>query len=184
MAIRCLGCALTMLILAGGSWAQEPQAPKEMELYQHDVGEWECDIKMWNDPNAEPMSAQGTESNRMLGDMWLISQFKADFGGMPYEGCGQFGYDSEKKKYVGAWVDSMNPYASHMEGTYDAATKTLTQFGTGKNPDGSSMKSKSVVVYKENGRVFTMYNQASPGKDEWIKVMEIVYKKVGGAKAK
>ena len=177
MAIRTMWCALTVLLLAGGASAQEPEAPKEMELYKHDVGEWECDMKMWTDPSAEPMATKGTESNRMLGGMWLISHFKADFGGMTFEGCGQFGYDVEKKKYVGAWVDSMNPFASHMEGTYDAATKTLTQYGTGKNPDGSPMKSKSVVVYKDGGRVFTMYSQGPGGKDDWIKMMEIVYKK-------
>jgi hypothetical protein len=76
----------------------------------------------------------------------------------------------------------MTPFASHMEGTYDPATKTMTQFGTGKNPDGSPMKSKSVVVYKDGGKVFTMFNQAPGGGDEWIKVMEIVYKKSGGTR--
>ncbi len=185
MVVRCMWCALAMMMLAGGSWAQEPAAPQaapEMALYKQDVGQWDCDIKFWMDPNGEPMTSKGTESNRMLGDMWILSEFQGDFGGMTFEGCGQFGYDAEKKKYIGTWVDSTSPFASQMEGTYDPATKTMTQIGTGKNPDGSPMKSKSVVVYKDGGKVFTMYNQAPGSADEWIKVMEIVYKKAGGTR--
>ncbi len=165
------------LIFAANSFAQISGPPKETEQYKRDVGEWTCDISFWMAPDSEPQTTKGTESNRMLGDMWLISEFKADFGGTPFEGCGLFGFDPSTEKYVGSWVDSMSPYVTHMQGTWDAATKTMNQTGTGKDPTGNEMKMKSTISYKDDGtRVMTMYYQL-PGADDWFKSMEIVYHK-------
>jgi hypothetical protein len=177
MTVQSKWLAAILILMCGSAYAQLPEAPKEMDVLKNDVGQWNCEIKMWMDPSGEPMVSKGTERNRMLGDMWLISEFKGDFGGMAFEGLGQYGYDTDKKKYVGSWVDSMSPYPSHMEGTWDAETKTMTHMGTGKSPDGTEMKSKSVVVYKDGGRVFTMYNQGPGGENDWQKVMEITYTK-------
>jgi hypothetical protein len=112
----------------------------------------------------------------MLGDMWLISHFQGTFFDMPFSGCGQFGFNPDSKKYVGTWVDSMSPFAMTMEGTFDESTKTMTQFGTGKDPAGNEMKSKSTVVYNQDGsRTFTMFAPAA--EDQWMKIMEIRYTK-------
>ena len=52
----------------------------------------------------------------MTGGLWVLSKFEGDFGGMKFEGRGQFGYDPIKKKYVGTWIDSMSPTLSVLEG--------------------------------------------------------------------
>ena len=51
--------------------------------------------------------------------------------GTTFEGRGVTAWDGAKKKYVGAWTDSMSPGMGVSEGTYDAATKTLTSFMEG-----------------------------------------------------
>ena len=151
---------------------------EEHKILKHDVGDWDCEMKLWEAPGSEPLVTKGTEVNKMLGDFWVLSEFKADFGGQPFEGRAVMGYDPAKKKYIGTWFDSMNPYMSHMEGTYDASTKTMTMMMRGTGPDGKPTRGKNVVVSKDGGktRFFTMY-QAMPGSEEMVKVMEITYKK-------
>jgi hypothetical protein len=111
--------------------------------------------------------------------MWLVSEFKGDLGGIPFSGHGQVGYDPYKKKYVGTWIDSMNPTIFVMEGEYDAASKTMTMTGTSRDPQsGQEVKTKNVTHYKDDGtRVFEMHMPTSNGSGEWWKMMEIRYKR-------
>ena len=172
--------AVSVLMLATSGMAQmraEPTA--EHKVVAADVGTWDCEMKIWMaGPDADPMVVKGTEVNEMFGPYWLISKFKADMGGQNFEGRASLGYDPSKKKFVGTWFDTMNPFMSHMEGTYDKETKTMTMMTTGVGPDGKPSKGKNVSVSKEDGtRVFTMFS-AMPGDDKnFIKAMEIVYKK-------
>jgi hypothetical protein len=156
--------------------AQFPEPPKEMEVFQHDVGNWDCEVRFYADPAAEPMLSKATEENQMLGGFWMVSKFKGEIMGAPFEGSGQFGWNGETKKYVASWVDSMSPHATCMEGTWDAATKTMTMVGGSKDPSGAEMRSKQVVVYQDNDHhTMTMYMQGPGGKEDWMKQLEVRY---------
>ncbi len=167
--------------LCGHSLHGQVQAePTEYhKLLAEDVGTWDCEMKFWaNGPDAEPMTAQGSEVNQMFGDYWLVSKFKGEFGGQEFEGRASLGYDMAKKKYVGTWFDTMSPYMSFMEGTYDEATKTMTMMTKGTGPDGNPSVGKNVTVTKADGtRVFSLYSQMPGGGDGLVKMMEIVYRK-------
>ncbi len=157
--------------------AQEGAQPtKQHEVLKMDLGTWNAKMKMWMPDQDEPMEVEGTETNRMLGGFWLVSEFKADIFGQPFEGSGQFGYDEKNDKYVGTWIDTMEPYMSTMQGKWDPDTKTMTFSSTGTDPQtGKTRKGKNVVVYKENGdRVMTMYMDMD---GEMKKSMEINYTK-------
>ena len=111
----------------------------------------------------------------MLGDLWVVSDFSGNFGGMPFSGRGQFGYDAQNKKYFGTWIDSMTPTATKMVGNWDAETKTMTYDTEGMGMDGNVAKGKNITVYEsEDKRTMTMY-MAVPGSDEMAKAMEIQY---------
>jgi hypothetical protein len=180
--LACLSCG------ANSSLAQVESAPSaEHKILKMDVGTWDCEMKMWmgadgtTDPNATPMISKGTEKNRMLGDFWLVSEFEADLGGMMFEGHATTGYDPSSKKFQGVWIDSMTPGATHMEGTYDAASKTMTSMMTKPMPDGSVQKTKSTVVYQgEDKRVMTMYELKAGTENEWLRSMEISYTRKKG----
>ncbi len=170
---------LTSLACCNFAWAQLPTATPEHALLKKDVGTWKATISMWYgedgsvDPNADPVTSEGEEVNRMLGDFWVISTYKGDFAGMPFEGHAINGYDSKLKKYVGSWVDSVSPNAMHMLGTYDADSKTLTSLTTSVGMDGQEVKGKSLMVYQsEDRRKLTMY-ELKDGKE--LKSMEIIY---------
>lgn len=182
MSIRsCLFFAVLALCSLKTADAQFVTPSPEHEVLKKDVGTWEATTKMWMgpdgspDPSAEPSVSKGTEVNRMLGDFWLISTFKGDFGGMAFEGHSTMGYDPQKKAFVGSWTDSVSPYAMHMTGSYDASTETMTLKSKGIGMDGKETTGKMTVKYSADGRVMTMYDIVD-GKE--IKTMEVSYKKV------
>ena len=168
-----------MFGFAATATAQFPSASKEHEILKMEDGDWDAEVTMFMGPAGPydpPQKSKAKESNRMLGDFWLLSDFQGSFEGMKFSGRGQFGYDPQKKKYVGTWIDSFSPNATKMVGTYDAAKKTMTYETLGIGMDGNPMKGKNIVVYGKNKRVMTMY-VAAPGTDEMIKVMEVNYSK-------
>ena len=86
------------------------------------------------------------------------------------------GYDPEKKKYVASWVDNAQPRLMLLEGTYDAATNTLTMYTESKDPTGKPVKEKHTHQYKgEDHRVFRIFQPGPDGKD--MLFMEVSYKK-------
>lgn len=144
-----------------------PKPGPEHDILKNDVGTWDANVEMWMAPGAPPAVSKGEETNTMgLGGFWLITDFKGDFMGTPFQGHGTAGYDPIKKKYVSTWIDCMGPSLNVGESTYDAATKTMTGYSDGMDMSGKPSKSKMVNEWKADGsRVFSMYNTGSDGKE-------------------
>jgi hypothetical protein len=180
---RTLACLAT-LFLATSAMAQEsPQAPKpsaEHKILATELGTWDATVKAYmGGPGTEPAVSKGVETNELMtGGLWMLSKFEGSFAGAKFEGRGQFGYDSVKKKYVGTWVDSMSPTISMLEGEYDAKTKTMTYVGDGYDPEHKAKYTqKMATTMKDDGtRVFTLYMkfEGAPAEE---KIMEITYTK-------
>jgi hypothetical protein len=145
-----------------------------MELLKKDVGTWDCVVKFYTDPSADPMTSKAVETNTMVGDYWVIGDFKGEIAGAPFHGSSQMGYDTATKKFLGTWVDSMSPMPTRMEGTWDEKTKTMTFLGTSKDPTGAENKSKIVVVYQD-AEHHTMSMYMHGGGADWTKTMEVAY---------
>jgi Protein of unknown function (DUF1579) len=177
--ISLIGFCVVAWILNTTVMAQGPVAPTaEHKILASEEGTWDAAVKSFEGgPNAEPVSSKGTEVNTLLpGGLWLVSKFEGEFGGVKFEGRGQFGYDPNKKKYIGTWIDSMMPTMSVLEGEYDDKTKTMTYVGEGTGPDGKSKyMQRMVTTTKDDGsRFFTLYMKMD--KDE-MKLLEITYTK-------
>jgi len=122
------------------------------------------------------MVSKGTETNTLVGGLWLVTDFKSDMMGQPFQGHGVNGWDPNKKKYVGTWVDTLSTGLGLSESTYDSATKTMTGTFEGPDPTGQIMKMKAVTVLKDaNTRVFTMSGPGPDGKD--MTYMRITYQR-------
>ena len=160
--------------------AQFPSATEEHKILQQEEGEWTAKVKLFFGPTGpyeKPEESTATETNSMVGPFFITSDFKANFGGMPFTGHGVFGYDTASKKYTGMWIDSFGSTPTKMLGTFDAATKTMTYETTGMGMDGKPMKGKNVVVYSsKDSRTMTMFMQL-PGQDEMAKMMELTYER-------
>ena len=160
--------------------AQESAMPTvkpgpEHALLKKDVGTWDATVEMMA-PGEAPSTSKGVETNRMIGDLWLVSDFKSSFMGQAFEGHGTAGWDPAKKKYVGTWIDTMSTSVGTSEATYDPATKKATGFLEGPDMTGKVVKSRSVVEYKDaNTRVMQMFTTGPDGKE--VPTMKISYTK-------
>lgn len=175
-----VGAAVAVGPFAGAQ--DEPPVPTptaEHKILAAEEGTWDGVVKCYpNGPESEPMVAKGVEiKSVVLGGLWVVSTFRTELGGMSFEGRGQFGFDTAKKKYVGTWIDSMDTGLCALEGSYDAKTKTLTFKGDTVCPkDGSKLCQRMVTTIKDDGsREFNLYMTGTPTGGKEVKVMQIQY---------
>ena len=168
--------SVSLLVVAAPALAQMPPMPQpgpEHEMLKKDVGTWDATVEMFMAPGAPPASSKGTETVTMMGGFWQLNVFQSEMMGQPFEGRGATGYDPVKKKYVGTWIDTMTPGYYTVEGTYDAAKKTMTAVMEGPDPTGAVTKTKATTEWKDaDTRVFSMY-----GPDGTSVGMRITYKR-------
>ena len=162
-----------------GSPDGAPPMPKpgpEHQVLTQDVGVWDATVALVMEPGGKPEISKGTETNRLMGGLWLIQDFQGELLGLPFHGHSMTGYDPAKKKYVGTWVDTVSPGLSMVEGTLDPKTKIMTAWIEGPGPDGVVMKSRATTEWKDaNTRVFTMHSPE--GKGPSFAMMTITYQR-------
>ena len=168
---------------SGGGTAPAAEAPPAQAGPEHAIvkaeeGTWDATISMMTAPGAPPQTSKGVETCTLgCNGLWLITDFKGEMMGQPFHGHGLKGYDPDKKKYVGVWVDAWTTRLDISEGTYDAATKTLTSKVKGKDPgSGQEMEytMKTVLQDKDN-RYLAMLVPGPDGKP--MEPFRITYKR-------
>lgn len=141
-------------------------------------GNWKTVSKMWESPDAQPMTSKGNAKLRMiLGGRWLQQDFKGTNMGQPFEGIGFFGYDNVKGKYVSHWIDSMSTGSMQAEGDYESSSKTFKDEGSMSCPLSSTKKQEIRTEWQmisKNKLVFSMFG-GGPAKGPEFKMMEITY---------
>lgn len=162
--------------IAGPLFAQEmpkfPEPQEEHEFLQQFVGEWVTHSKAIMGPGAEPMECHGTMSSQGLGKFWAINNLKGDLGGVPINGIQTLGYNLEKKKFVGTWVDSMTDHLWAYEGGLENDGKKLVLEAEGPNymAGGGSIKYKDTYEFKSPDVIETeSLMQGEDGK--WVTFM-------------
>jgi hypothetical protein len=156
----------------GWAWSQETGKPgPEHEVLKHFEGTWDAVVKFEAE---KPQVSKGVGVFRLeCGGMWLVSEFTGEFGGAKFQGRGIDGYDQEKKKYFGVWVDSLAPSPTISDGTYDPQEKSLTFLSTGKGPDGKPTQTRSVTSLKEKDRLLVqMFTKAEEGTEQLLMTIE------------
>lgn len=149
------------------------------------AGEWTYTVKWWMNPQAPPSESSGTTVSKLaMGGRYLISNHlgKMSMPGpdgkamdMIFEGMAIEGYDNVKKKFVSSWIDNMGTGIENSEGTFDAATKTLTYVGTYEPMPGTVTKIRQVVKCTDQDH-HTMEMFEDRG-GTLVKTMEINYKR-------
>ena len=181
--MRCAFPIVTLILTLAASSAlfaeEQPQfakpGPEHAELKKLE-GTWDAVMKMAEAP--EPMP--GVSIYKMECDgMWLASDFKMDVPGFKFTGKGLDGYDQNKKKYVGIWVDSMSSAPMVMEGTHDEATNTTTMTGEGPGHDGKLQKFKTVTKVADDDHMhFEMFMVGDDGKETSAFTIDYTRRKV------
>ena len=167
---------LTSFVTQAYAQPEMPKPSEEHKIVMADVGHWKVKGTLFM--GGQEQEFEGKESVTNVGGFWTVSQYSATMFGQPFRGSSTNGYDPKSKKYVGSWVDSMQPHATHMVGTYNKESKTMTFETTGVGMDGKPSKGKIVVKYKDGAREFTMWGPDPSGGKEMVKVMAMTYTKV------
>jgi hypothetical protein len=184
-----LAALMLMALSAGASQAAEdakpcpvncPKPGPEHVWLQQFVGNWDADVQMHMDPTGKPPAKiKGTESIRPVGGFWIVSESKSQMMDMPFAGVQTLGYDANKQKFVGSWVDSMSSAMWLSEGTLDASGKVLTLESEGVCPygePGKLMKVRDVIELQDkNHKVFKSFMLGDDG--QWIPTMTIQYQR-------
>jgi Protein of unknown function (DUF1579) len=154
-------------------------ATAQHAVLARDAGTWDATVACFRaGPDTTPELFQGVETNTvMAGGLWVLSDFRGEFAGQPFQGRGQTGYDAKTGKYVGTWVDSMTSRLTLLEGTFDERAQVLSMLCDGVDPaTGAAIKMKHVTAYKADGsRIHTMSILPEGADGPPIKVMEIAY---------
>jgi hypothetical protein len=176
-----LGILGTGALARGQDGPPIPKPTAEHERLAKDAGTWDATIKSWTQgPGSEPSVSRGVEVAKVMpGGLWLLSSFEGKVGDLEFHGAGQTGYDPKKGKYVGTWVDSMASEIMVMEGGYDSKNHTLIMSARGTDPaSGKPYDARMTNRYEgDDTRVFTMEMKSEETKGEYIKLLEITYKR-------
>ena len=172
----CVLAIASAICVCGSAGAQDPpQFPgpeKEHEWLQRFEGEWTTEAKASMGPDLPPVECQGTISSRMIGGRWIINEMHGEAMGTPMTGVQTIGYDPQRKKYVGTWIDSMTNHLWHYEGTVDADGKTLTLEADGPNmmAEGKTTKFRDSYEFQSPDTIITTSSML--GEDgQWITFM-------------
>jgi hypothetical protein len=173
---RVICSAVLLIAMSSALVAQEvpafPQPVKEHEWLQQFVGEWETEAEASMGPGQPPIKCKGEASSRMLGGFWLINETQGDMMGMTVNAVQTIGYDAEKKKYVGTWVDSMVNYMWNYEGEVDPSGKKLILEADGPNfmTGGKLTKFRDAYEFKSKDHIEATSSML--GEDgKWVQFM-------------
>lgn len=171
-----VGTLLTLLAGTTALRAQEapafPTPQKEHQWLQQLAGEWTTEAEANFGPGQPPLKCSGTESVRSIGGFWVVSESKSTPMGMPMTGVMTLGFDPQKKKYIGTWIDSATNHLWKYEGTLDAAGKVLTLEADGPNllEPGKTGKYRDAIELKsKDHKVLTSSMLGPDGK--WVTFM-------------
>jgi hypothetical protein len=178
-----LSLAAALLTSLSVAHAQEtPQMPpptKEHEWLQQFVGEWESEAEIFMEPGKASMKLKSKDVARMVGGFWVVAEGKGEMMGAPFSNMLTLGYDPDKKKYIGTWIDSMTSTLWKYEGTVDATGKILTLDTEGPCPmkGGQLSKFREVTEFKsKDHRVFTSSILGDDGK--WTTLVSVNTRRV------
>lgn len=145
---------------------------KMLEKYS---GNWTAKTTFWMAPGTEPMISDATMTSEMiLGGRYLMSKYKGDMMGMPFEGMAIEAYDNGTKMFYSTWIDNMGTGIMYMTGKWNEATKQVEYTGTMYDPSkGASVNIRQVASMNEDGT--SKLEMFGPGPDgNEFKTMEVI----------
>jgi hypothetical protein len=152
-----------------------PRPGPEHAVFEKDVGTWDATIEV-RQPGVPVQQNRGVAVNRVgCGGMWLISEFRTETG--DFEGHGVFGWNPQKQRYVGTWVDPMRTSLATMEGQWDAEKRTMTYHGELALPHATMRWREVTETVDADTQIWRQWMPA-PGGGE-IETMTVTYRRRG-----
>ena len=161
-------------------WKEYATPNENHQILNGLVGSWDYTSKHWMSPESPAEESSGTAEGKWIMDGRFVAQtFQGIWMDQPFTGIQTTGYDNADKEYASTWLDNMGTGMMVATGSYDPATKTLTQAGNFNCPFRGKMSMRWVTKFvDDNTYVFEMYSPDDNGVE--FKGMEITYTKKQG----
>ena len=137
------------------------------------LGTWEYESVCPAGPDSPELRATGTDTARMLGDFWIISE---NTGTMP-GGAGTMtailtlGYDPARGAFVGSWVCSSMTQQFTYEGELDESARTLYLNTTGPDFTDPSKTARYRDIFELVSDTERVFRSEVLTDDGWVEMM-------------
>lgn len=159
----------------GGDEMKPVPASPESKRLEESEGAWDAEIKMWTGPG-DPMVSKGKQTCRMLlGGLALSCDYESTSAEMPMKGHSITMWNPTTKKYDGYWLDNYSWNGPSLStGTWDEASRTMTESMTTDLPDGTKVAMRSVTKHESRDKhVMTFFMPGPDGKE--VQSMVLTY---------
>ncbi len=160
-----------------------PKPTRQHAWLKQLVGDWTFTHECQPGGDAPPMRASGTESVRLVGDLWVVCEGKGDMpgGSGTFEYVTTLGYDPARERFVGTWVGSMMASMFVYEGRLesDGVTLPLNTEGPGMDDPTALVSYQDVMAVHADGRR-TLTSRLRGADGGWTQFMHAVYTRTGG----
>lgn len=149
-----------------------PAPTKEHEFLKQFEGDWDFDSEGMMVEGQPPLECTGEMHGKMLGGFWIVSQSTTNSPGQSVNAIQTIGYDPEKKKYIGTWIDSMMGHMWKYEGEVDAGGKKLVLEADGPNftTPGKTSRFRDAYEFKTKDHILVTSSMQDDN-GEWIPFM-------------
>jgi hypothetical protein len=107
-----------------------PQPTKHHRQLSAWEGAWSVQLRQPGPPLFQGAAAQTDRFD--IGGLWLISELQGDLEGQPFRAHAVIGYDTQKSKYTGFWIDSRSTAPICFEGDLSSDARSLVLVSTTK----------------------------------------------------
>jgi hypothetical protein len=154
----------------------EPQA--EHKWLRRLVGEWTMEAEAEMEPGKPPQKFKGTESVRMLGELWTIGEGVGEGpSGGESRSIMTLGYDPQRKRFVGTFISSMMSYLWPYDGALDATKKMLTLDSEGPNFEQTGLAPYQDIIEWHSDDHRTLSSQIRTADGKWMHFMTAHYRR-------
>lgn len=177
------GAAIAALTVVSPFGQMPDQKVKQHAMVTQSAGQWAGTITIHNPQMPEPIVSDCTESVHSIGELWTVSDFKSSIMGMNFHGSSTFGYDVEKKKFVGTWVDSMTTQITAMEGVYNEERGGIVLDYTSKDPMTGAEQDARMVIQSDKNSTHSSFYIVNDGEETLTMEIEMTRQKTVEAAA-
>ncbi len=157
------------------------EAVKQHKWLQRFVGEWTYTGQCAGESGGAPMTFEGVERVRAIGELWIVGESSGQMpGGAPATMILTVGFDPKKGRFVGSWIGSMMTHMWVYSGELDASERVLTLETEGacmKDPEKVRKYRDITEWVSDDRRAFRAMMLGDDGK--WQQFMSMEMRRVG-----
>lgn len=194
MNVRTLSLLAVIAVLASlaPASAQEPGEGDEaamMEAYERAgtpgeehaaldrlVGDWDVEVRMWSEPDAEPTVMEADSKVEWVMDGRFVREtVTSEFMGEPFRGVGYTGYNNLTEQYEAVWMDDHSTALYRYSGEMDDQGRMVFHSESIDPVTGEKVREKGVSEFPSEDEMISRSYRLEDGEE--VLTMELRYRR-------